>query len=76
MKNIFLKKSKYGEELVPDPFLKSQNCAYLWIKSESLYSLILLYFQLEENQNIFKIQVVTTCIYLTQNFFKKERVLD
>ena len=31
------------EKLVPDPFLKNQNWAYLWINSLVLYSLFLLY---------------------------------
>ena len=41
---IFLEKSylKCGVELVPDPFLKNQNSAYLWIESQQskVYSLL------------------------------------
>ena len=45
MRNIVLEKSylKYNEELYPDPFLKKQNWAYLWIKFKVLYGLFLLY---------------------------------
>ena len=34
MRNIFLEKSKsVVEKLVPDPFLKNHNWAYLWINT-------------------------------------------
>ena len=35
MRNIFLKRSytKYGEETIPEPFIKNQNWACLWIIS-------------------------------------------
>ena len=42
------------EKLVPDLFLKNQNWAYLWINTEYLHSLFLLYVQVEGYQNILK----------------------
>ena len=45
-KTFLLKNHKQNvvEKLFPDPFIKSQNWAYLWINSlKDLYSLFLLY---------------------------------
>ena len=41
MRNIFLEKSCGGdvvEKLVPEPSVKNQNCAYLWIKILKFYA--------------------------------------
>ena len=51
MGNIFLKKHTQNvlEKLVPNFSLKNQNWAYLWTNSFSvLYSLLLLYVQVED----------------------------
>ena len=39
-RNIFLEKYMQNvvEKLVPDPFLKNENCAYLWINSLNFYA--------------------------------------
>ena len=38
MRNSFFEKSNVLEKLFPDPFLKNQNWAYVWIKSLKLYT--------------------------------------
>ena len=40
MKNIFLEKyaKNVAEKLVPDPFLKNQNCLYFWINGLKFYT--------------------------------------
>ena len=46
IRNILLKNytQNVAEKLRPDPFLKNQNCVFLWINSlKVLYSLFLLY---------------------------------
>ena len=79
--NIFLEKSytKCGGKLVPDPFLKYQNWACLWINNLEfyIYSLFLLYVKIRSRLyfnsywNIFKLScrslAFTSCKAFSKN---------
>ena len=68
MRNIFLEKSytNYAGEASPRSlYKKSKLSIYLDQKSEILYSLLLLYVQTEDYQNILKLGDL--CFYLKTN---------
>ena len=59
------------EKLVPDPFLKNQNWAYLWINSLKFYRVC---FYCMASWGLLKhieIKLQTTCFHLILSFFKK-----
>ena len=43
------------EKLFPDPFLKNQNSAYLWINSVKFYTVCFIVCQIEGYRNILKL---------------------
>ena len=76
MRYIFLEKSctKCGREISARPFHKKSKLRIsLDQQSKMLYSLFLLYVQVEVYQNVSKTTVLTTCFYLTLSFFKKQK---
>ena len=74
MKNIFLEKSytKCGGETSPRPFSEKLKLSIsLDQQSKVLYSLFLLYVQVEGCRNILKLSCRPTCFYLILSFFIK-----
>ena len=60
-------------ELVPDPFLKNQNWAYLWINSLKFYTGCFDCMASWWLSNYFETKLQTTCFHLILSFFKKIR---
>ena len=66
IRNIFLKNhtQNVAEKPFPDPFLKNQNRAYLWINS-------LKFSTVEEYRNILKLRCRSLAFTSNEAFFKK-----
>ena len=83
MKNIFLEKSliKCGKRplskdpLSPDPFLKNQNWAYLWINSLKFYTFSFNCMPSWGLAKYIETKLQNTCFYLML-FFKKKKGLE
>ena len=63
------------QKLVPDPFLKNETWAYLWINWRKFQTV---YFDCMPSWGLSKYietRLHTTCIYLIWSFFKKQRGL-
>ena len=81
MKNIFLEKSliKCGKRplskdpLSPDPFLKNQNWAYLWINSLKFYTFSFNCMPSWGLAKYIETKLQNTCFYLMLFFLKKKR---
>ena len=59
------------EKLVPDPFLKNLNWAYLWINSLKFY-IVCFYCMPSWGLSIYiETTLQTACFYLISSFFKK-----
>ena len=79
MKNIIFEKlyTKCGGEIVPDPFIKNQNWAYLWINRLQFYKICFYCMSKSGLPKYIKSKVLTTSFYLTWSFFlKKKRGLE
>ena len=64
------------EKLFPGPFLKNQNCAYLWI---SILKLNIFCFNYLPSWGLLKViqtKMQTICCYLKWCFFNKQRGLE
>ena len=66
MKNIFL----VVEKLVPDPFLKTENWAYLWINSLKFYIVCFYCILSSELPKYNETKSQATYFYLRLSFFK------
>ena len=66
MKKNFLEKSyiKYGGILFPDPFLKNQNWAYLWINNPKFYTACFYCIPTWGLSEYIETKLQTTCFYL------------
>ena len=78
MRTIFLEKSflKCGGETIPrlpDPFLKNQNCAYLWINSLKFHTACFYCVPSGGLSNYIKTKLQTTSFYLYGAFLKNEK---
>ena len=73
MNNIFLEKPypNVVEKLLPDPFLKNQNSAYLRINSLKCYTSVFIVWQVECYWKYIKTKLQTTCFHFILSFFKK-----
>ena len=60
------------EKLVPDPFIKNQNWAYLLTNSLKCYKVCLIVCPSRGLPNI-KTEVLTSCFCPIQSFFKKQK---
>ena len=61
------------EKLVPDPFLKSQNWAYLWINSQKFDAVCFIVCQVKGYRNILKLSCRPLTFYLIFSFLKKAK---
>ena len=59
------------EKLVPDPFLKYYNWAYLWLNSLKFYTVCFYYMLSWGLSKYIENKLQTTCVYLILGFFKK-----
>ena len=77
IRNIFIRKlyAKFEDKLIPDPFLKNENWAYLSLdqQSEILYSIFLLYIQVEDYRNILKLTSWPLAFTSYQAFLKNKK---
>ena len=77
IRNIFIRKlyAKFEEKLIPDPFLKNENWAYLSLdqQSEILYNIFLLYIQVEDYRNILKLTSWPLAFTSYQAFLKNKK---
>ena len=71
-RNIFLENhiQNMMERLLPDPFMKNQHRAYLWISSLKCNKFDLLYVQVEVYQNILKLRCWPLAFTLHKAFSK------
>ena len=71
-RNIFLENhiQNMMERLLPDPFMKNQHRAYLWISSLKCNKFDLLYVQVEVYQNILKLRCWPLAFTLHKAFLK------
>ena len=72
-KNIFLKihAQNVMERLVPDPFLKRSNWAYIWINSLKFYTVCFYSISSWGLSKYIETKLQITCFYLILSFFKK-----
>ena len=72
LRNIFLENyiQNVVEKLVPDPFLKNENWAYLCINSLKFHTVC---FYCKPSWGLSETKVQTTCFYLILNFYKKQK---
>ena len=61
------------EKLVPEPFLKNQNCPYLWINSLKIFSLFLFYARAGDYQNVLKLRRWSLAFISYKRFLKKTK---
>ena len=77
MRNIFIGKlyAKFEEKLIPDPFLKNENWAYLSLDQqfEILYNIFLRYIQVEDYRNILKLTCWLLAFISYQAFLKNKK---
>ena len=75
MRNIFLEKSlaKCVGELVPDPFLKNENWAYLWTNYIKFFTVCFCCMPNWGLSKYIKTNLQTTCLYHILSFFKKQK---
>ena len=77
MRNIFIGKlyAKFEEKLIPDPFLKNENWAYLSLDQqfEILYNIFLRYIQVEDYRNILKLTCWLLAFISYQTFLKNKK---
>ena len=73
MRNTFLKNHTQNvmEKLFPDPFMKIQNWAYLWINSLKFYTVCLYYMPSYGLSKYIQTKPQTTCFYLIYSFLKR-----
>ena len=73
---LFLKNQSQNvvEKLFPDPFLKNQNWAYLWINSLKLYSFVFIVCQVEGYRNILKLSRRPLAITSYKAFLKNKKM--
>ena len=72
-KNLFFSENRTQnvlEKLAPEPFLKDPNWVYHWKQSERLYSLFILYIQIEDHQNIVKLRCLASA-FISYKVFTK-----
>ena len=76
IKNVFLEKShtKCDGETMPDPFLKNQNWAYIWINSVKFYTVCFYCKSSWRLSKYIETKLQTTCFYLIQSFFINHKV--
>ena len=67
MKNIIFEKlyTKCDVEIVPDPFIKNKNRAYLWINRLQCYKICFYCMSKSGLPKYIKSKVLTTSFYLT-----------
>ena len=70
-KNIFLEKSY--TKLFPDPFLKNQNWAYLWISSVNFYTACFYWLPCWELSTYIETKLQTTYFSFLSSFFKNKK---
>ena len=75
MKRIFLENQTQNivEKLVPNPFLKNQNWAYLWINSLKFYRVNLYWVPSWGLSKYYETKLQTTYFYFFESFFKKQK---
>ena len=61
------------EILFPDPFLKNQNCAYLWINSPKFYAACFYCMLKWGLSNYIETKLQSTCFYLIQSSLKNKK---
>ena len=76
MKNIFLKNHTQNvvEKLVPDPFLKNQTSAYLWINSLKFYTDCFSCMASWGLSKYIETKLHTTSFYIILSFFKNKKM--
>ena len=75
LRDIFLKKlyENVVEKLFPDPFLKNQNWACVWINILKFYVFCFYCLPRWGLSEVIETQLQITCIYLKWSFFKKQK---
>ena len=75
MRTIFIEKSllNSGGETIPDLFLKNQSWANLWINNLKFHTICFYCMASGGLSNYIKKKLQTSCFYLTQSFFKKQK---
>ena len=75
MRNIFFKDHTQNlvQKLVPDPFLKNENWAYLWVNWLKLQTFYFCYMPYWGPSKQIETILNTICIYLIWSFFKKPK---
>ena len=61
------------EKLVPNPFLKNENWAYLWTNSLNFYTVYLYCMPNWRLSKYIETNLQTTCFYFLQSFFRKQK---
>ena len=59
------------EKLVPNPFLKNESLAYLWIGSLRFYAACFFCMETWELSKYIETKLQTICFHLILTFFKK-----
>ena len=75
MRNFFLKNHTQNvvENLVPNPFLKNQNWAYLWISSPKFTQFVYIVCQVEGSRNILKLSCRPLTFTSSKAFLKSKK---
>ena len=76
-KHFYWKKHIYSvvEKLFPDPFLKNQNSACLWINIVTFYTVCFYCIPSWGLSNCIETKQETASLYLMQSFFKKQKCI-
>ena len=61
------------EKLFPDPFLKNQNSAYLWINNLKFYTVCFYCMTSKGLSEYIETKLQTTCLYLYTTFLKNKK---